>query len=60
MATGVKDKVAIIGMGCTKYGERWEVGAEELMVEAFKDADTQNEIRRLIEWSETVQQVMFQ
>jgi acetyl-CoA C-acetyltransferase len=35
MATGIKDKVAIIGMGCTKFGERWDVGAEELMVEAF-------------------------
>lgn len=35
MATGIKDKVAIIGMGCTKFGERWNVGAEELMVEAF-------------------------
>ena len=37
MATGIKDKVAIIGMGCTKFGERWEVGAEELMVEAFTE-----------------------
>jgi len=37
MATGIKDKVAIIGMGCTKFGERWEVGAEELMVEAFEE-----------------------
>jgi acetyl-CoA C-acetyltransferase len=35
MATGIKDKVAIIGMGCTRFGERWDVGAEELMVEAF-------------------------
>ncbi len=37
MATGIKDKVAIIGMGCTRFGERWDVGAEELMVEAFKE-----------------------
>ena len=37
MATGIKDKVAIIGMGCTRFGERWEVGAEELMVEAFEE-----------------------
>lgn len=37
MATGIRDKVAIIGMGCTKFGERWEVGAEELMVEAFEE-----------------------
>jgi acetyl-CoA C-acetyltransferase len=37
MATGIKDKVAIIGMGCTKFGERWDMGAEELMVEAFEE-----------------------
>lgn len=37
MATGIKDKVAIIGMGCSKFGERWDVGAEELMVEAFME-----------------------
>ena len=30
MATGIKDKVAIIGMGCSKFGERWDMGAEEL------------------------------
>ena len=35
MATGIRDKVAIIGMGCSKFGERWDMGAEELMVEAF-------------------------
>ena len=35
MARGIRDKVAIIGMGCTKFGERWDVGAEELIVEAF-------------------------
>ena len=37
MATGIKDKVAIIGMGCTRFGERWDVGGEELMVEAFTE-----------------------
>lgn len=38
MASGIKDKVAILGMGCSKFGERWEAGAEELMVEAFGEA----------------------
>ncbi len=37
MATGIKDKVAVIGMGCTRFGERWDMGAEELMVEAFEE-----------------------
>lgn len=38
MATGIKDKVAIIGMGCSKFGERWDVGPSELLVEAFEEA----------------------
>jgi len=37
MATGIRDKVAIIGMGCSKFGERWDIGSEELMVEAFEE-----------------------
>jgi len=35
MADGIKDKVAIIGMGCTRFGERWDCSAEDLMVDAF-------------------------
>ncbi len=38
MGAGIKDKVAIIGMGCSKFGERWDVGAEELMIEAYEEA----------------------
>ncbi|MCL0060609.1 acetyl-CoA acetyltransferase [Dehalococcoidia bacterium] len=38
MAEGIKDKVAIIGMGCTKFGELWGKGAEDLMIDAFKEA----------------------
>ena len=34
MAEGIKDKVAILGMGCTRFGERWDCGAEDLMIEA--------------------------
>lgn len=37
MAEGIRDKVAILGMGCTRFGERWESGAEDLMVEAFTE-----------------------
>ena len=35
---GIKDRVAIIGMGCTKFGERWDAGAQDLMVEAAYEA----------------------
>ena len=38
MASGIKDKVAILGMGCSHFGERWDVGSEHLMVEAFNEA----------------------
>lgn len=30
----IKDKTAIIGVGCTKFGELWEKDAEDLIVEA--------------------------
>ncbi len=38
MARGIRDKVAVIGMGCTRFGERWDIAAEGLMVEAFTEA----------------------
>lgn len=38
MATGIRDKVAIIGMGCSQFGERWDCGPDDLMVEAFGEA----------------------
>ncbi len=38
----IKDRVAIVGMGCSKFGERWDTGTEDLLVEstseAFEDA----------------------
>ncbi len=38
MATGIKDKVAIIGMGCSRFGERWDAGTDALLAEAFDEA----------------------
>jgi acetyl-CoA C-acetyltransferase len=41
----IKDRVAIVGMGCSKFGERWDMGVEDLLVEAayeaFEDAGIQ-------------------
>lgn len=34
----IKDKVAIIGMGCTKFGENWEQGADDMIIEAAYEA----------------------
>jgi acetyl-CoA C-acetyltransferase len=38
MAQGICDRVAIIGMGCTHFAERWDAGPEDLMVEAVGEA----------------------
>ena len=38
MATGIKDKVAILGVGCSRFGERWDASPEDLMVEAYNEA----------------------
>ena len=38
MASGISDKVAILGMGCARFGERWDAGPEDLMLEAFGEA----------------------
>lgn len=31
---GIKDKVAIVGMGCTRFGELWDKAAGDLLVES--------------------------
>ncbi|CDM25299.1 Acyl-CoA acetyltransferase [Castellaniella defragrans 65Phen] len=38
MATGIRDRVAILGMGCSRFGERWSDNAEDLMLEAYSEA----------------------
>lgn len=38
MAAGIKNKVAIIGMGCTRFGEHWGRTAEDLILEAYEEA----------------------
>ncbi len=34
----IKDKVAIIGMGCTQFGELWDKGLNDLAIEAAAEA----------------------
>jgi len=34
----IKDKVAIVGMGCTKFGELWDKSIEDLIVDACYEA----------------------
>lgn len=38
MSKGIKDKVAIIGMGCTQFGELWNKNTQDLIIEAFNEA----------------------
>jgi len=34
MAEGIKDKAAIIGMGCIKFGENWKQSAADMVIDA--------------------------
>lgn len=37
MSSGIRDKVVILGAGCSKFGERWDCEAADLMAEAFEE-----------------------
>ncbi len=38
MPGSIKDRVAIVGMGCTRFGERWDASAADLLVDAAYQA----------------------
>jgi acetyl-CoA C-acetyltransferase len=38
MPIGIKDKVVLLGMGCSRFGERWDASPEDLMIEAYTEA----------------------
>lgn len=38
MAEGIRDKAAVIGMGCSVFGERWDASPEDLVNEAVEEA----------------------
>ena len=38
MTGSIKDRVAIIGMGCTKFGELWDKSRVDLIVDAAQEA----------------------
>lgn len=37
---GIAGRVAVIGMGCSRFGERWEVSTEDLILEAYTECLT--------------------
>src|SRR6266403_887552 len=43
-SNGIRDRVAIVGMGCTTFGEHWDRGVDDLLVEAVKEATTSSGI----------------
>ncbi len=38
VARGIRDRVAIVGMGCTRFGERWDKGIDDLLIDAATEA----------------------
>lgn len=37
MADGIRDKVVVLGMGCSVFGERWEDDSSDLLLEAYQE-----------------------
>ena len=38
MTSSMRDRIAIVGMGCTRFGELWDKSADDLLIEAALDA----------------------
>jgi len=37
-SNGIKDQVAIVGMGCTPFGEHWDKSVDDMLVDACEEA----------------------
>ena len=37
-SNGIRDRVAIVGMGCTPFGEHWDKSVDDLLVDASSEA----------------------
>src|SRR5438270_1467841 len=42
---GIRDRVAIIGMGCTTFGEHWDRGTDDLLIDAVTEAYTSSGLK---------------
>jgi len=38
VTSSMRDRIAIVGMGCTRFGELWDKSADDLLIEAALDA----------------------
>ena len=36
-SNGIKDRVAIVGMGCTRFGEHWGRSIDDLLIDAVNE-----------------------
>src|SRR4051812_17988440 len=39
-SNGIRDRVAIVAMGCTRFAEHWDKGLDDLIIEASDEAFT--------------------
>src|SRR6266702_2656727 len=37
-SNGIRNRVAIVGMGCTPFGEHWDKGVDDLLIDASQEA----------------------
>src|SRR5579862_9245902 len=37
-STGIRDRVAIVGMGCTKFGELWDKSVDDMLIDSSQAA----------------------
>lgn len=45
-SAGIRDRVAIVGMGCTPFGEHWGKSADDLLIDAVNEACASSGIDR--------------
>jgi acetyl-CoA C-acetyltransferase len=43
---GIRDRVAIVGMGCTRFDEHWDKSTDDLLVEAANEAFTSSGVAK--------------
>ena len=53
MTDAIRDKVAIVGAGCSQFGENWDKAPEDMIVEAayeaYADAGIEDPQRLILE-----------
>ena len=37
-SNGIRDRVAIVGMGCTNFGEHWDMSVDDMLIESSEAA----------------------